>query len=361
VFERFTDRARRVVVLAQEEARLLNHNYIGTEHILLGLIHDQEGVAAKALDALKISHEAVRRQVIDIVGQGEGAPSGHIPFTPRAKKVLELSLREAIGLGHNYIGTEHILLGLVREGEGVAATIVVALGGNLDRVRAQVIETLADYQPGSGDVPSSEPEALRLARGIAVPPGMSFGANPTSHCSFCGRDLWEVDRYIASPGASICPDCVTTSHDALSAARASDQSGWGPLQLPPRVFGPAPREPSALPAIEHAFRTVFADATTDEEKAEALEDGSELLTALVEARQRVPALGPVRVHVQRVRFLDEGRARVGFAILLGRGNGPSFEGTAVETNGVWRVSRETFCHVVAMAGVRCPPTSDPAK
>src|ERR1700744_1396806 len=121
MFERFTDRARRVVVLAQEEARMLNHNYIGTEHILLGLIHEGEGVAAKALESLGISLEAVRQQVEEIIGQGQQAPSGHIPFTPRAKKVLELSLREALQLGHNYIGTEHILLGLIREGEGVAA------------------------------------------------------------------------------------------------------------------------------------------------------------------------------------------------------------------------------------------------
>src|SRR5690606_23086445 len=119
LFERFTDRARRVVVLAQEEARLLNHSYIGTEHILLGLIHEGEGVAAKALESLGISLEAVRSQVEEIIGQGGTAPSGHIPFTPRAKKVLELSLREALQLGHNYIGTEHILLGLIREGEGV--------------------------------------------------------------------------------------------------------------------------------------------------------------------------------------------------------------------------------------------------
>ncbi len=123
VFERFTDRARRVVVLAQEEARLLNHNYIGTEHILLGLIHEGEGVAAKALESLGISLEAVRSQVEEIIGQGGSSPSGHIPFTPRAKKVLELSLREALQLGHNYIGTEHILLGLIREGEGVAAQV----------------------------------------------------------------------------------------------------------------------------------------------------------------------------------------------------------------------------------------------
>ncbi|BAS15024.1 ATP-dependent Clp protease ATP-binding subunit ClpC1 [Arthrobacter sp. Hiyo8] len=156
MFERFTDRARRVVVLAQEEARMLNHNYIGTEHILLGLIHEGEGVAAKALESLSISLDGVREQVQEIIGQGQQAPSGHIPFTPRAKKVLELSLREALQLGHNYIGTEHILLGLIREGEGVAAQVLVKLGADLNRVRQQVIQLLSGYQgketagPGSG-------------------------------------------------------------------------------------------------------------------------------------------------------------------------------------------------------------------
>src|SRR5882757_7633042 len=153
MFERFTDRARRVVVLAQEEARMLNHNYIGTEHILLGLIHEGEGVAAKALESLGIALEGVRQQVEEIIGQGQQAPSGHIPFTPRAKKVLELSLREALQLGHNYIGTEHILLGLIREGEGVAAQVLVKLGADLNRVRQQVLQLLSGYQgkePGEG-------------------------------------------------------------------------------------------------------------------------------------------------------------------------------------------------------------------
>ncbi|MEN3310455.1 MAG: ATP-dependent Clp protease ATP-binding subunit ClpC, partial [Micromonosporaceae bacterium] len=156
MFERFTDRARRVVVLAQEEARMLNHNYIGTEHVLLGLIHEGEGVAAKALESLGISLEAVRQQVEEIIGQGQRAPSGHIPFTPRAKKVLELSLREALQLGHNYIGTEHILLGLIREGEGVAARVLVKLGADLNRVRQQVIQLLSGYEakdPGAPTTP----------------------------------------------------------------------------------------------------------------------------------------------------------------------------------------------------------------
>jgi len=175
MFERFTDRARRVVVLAQEEARMLNHNYIGTEHILLGLIHEGEGVAAKGLEALGISLEGVRSQVEEIIGQGQQAPSGHIPFTPRAKKVLELSLREALQLGHSYIGTEHILLGLIREGEGVAAQVLVKLGADLNRVRQQVIQLLSGYQ-GKEAVTSGAPEGTPATSLVLD----QFGRNLTS-------------------------------------------------------------------------------------------------------------------------------------------------------------------------------------
>jgi ATP-dependent Clp protease ATP-binding subunit ClpA len=146
MFERFTDRARRVVVLAQEEARMLNHNYLGTEHLLLGLVHEGQGIAARALESLGIGLEAVRQQVEEIIGQGQQAPSGHIPFTPRAKKVLELASREAKQLGHDYIGTEHILLGLIREGEGVAAQVLVRLGADLNRARQQVIQLLHGHR-----------------------------------------------------------------------------------------------------------------------------------------------------------------------------------------------------------------------
>jgi ATP-dependent Clp protease ATP-binding subunit ClpC len=158
VFERFTNRARRVVVLAQEEARMLNHNYIGTEHILLGLSHEGEGVAAQTLQSLGISLRQVRQEVEAIIGQGQSAPSAHIPFTPRAKKVLELALREALQLNHDYIGTEHILLGVVREGEGVAAQILLRLGADLPRVRREVIALL----PGRQDVEVRPGEAARF-------------------------------------------------------------------------------------------------------------------------------------------------------------------------------------------------------
>jgi ATP-dependent Clp protease ATP-binding subunit ClpA len=158
MFERFTDRARRVIVLAQEEARRLNHNYIGTEHLLLGLIHEGQGVAAKALESLGISLEAVRAQVKEIVGQGLRAPTGHIPFTPRAKKVMELSLREALQLGHNYLGTEHLLLGLLSEGEGVGAQVLTRLGADYARVREQVVGLL----PGEGEQAGPRTQPVRL-------------------------------------------------------------------------------------------------------------------------------------------------------------------------------------------------------
>jgi ATP-dependent Clp protease ATP-binding subunit ClpC len=195
MFERFTDRARRVVVLAQEEARMLNHNYIGTEHILLGLIHEGEGVAAKGLESLGISLEGVRAQVEEIIGQGQQAPSGHIPFTPRAKKVLELSLREALQLGHNYIGTEHILLGLIREGEGVAAQVLVKLGADLNRVRQQVIQLLSGYQ-GKETVTQGGPAEGTPSTSLVLD---QFGRNLTAAARegkldpVIGRDL-EIER-----------------------------------------------------------------------------------------------------------------------------------------------------------------------
>ncbi len=159
MFERFTDRARRVVVLAQEEARMLDHNYIGTEHILLGLIHEHESVAAEALVSLGISLDTVRQAVLEIIGQGRQPPSGHIPFTPRAKKVLELSLRESLQLRANYIGPEHILLALLSEGRGVAIQVLTGAGVDLNRVRQQVIELLDGQRTQEPSLAAAAPSA----------------------------------------------------------------------------------------------------------------------------------------------------------------------------------------------------------
>ncbi|MCQ9340959.1 ATP-dependent Clp protease ATP-binding subunit [Corynebacterium phoceense] len=176
MFERFTDRARRVIVLAQEEARMLNHNYIGTEHILLGLIHEGEGVAAKALESMGISLEDVRREVEEIIGHGTQPTTGHIPFTPRAKKVLELSLREGLQMGHKYIGTEFLLLGLIREGEGVAAQVLIKLGADLPRVRQQVIQLLSGYEGNQQEGGEGQSGSGPVGAG-AAPGGRTGGGN----------------------------------------------------------------------------------------------------------------------------------------------------------------------------------------
>ena len=167
MFERFTDRARRVLVLAQEEARLLEHNYIGTEHILLGLVREGDGVAAKALESLDISLEAVRAKVAETLGPAGPEATGSVPFTPRSKKVLELSLREALRLGHNYIGTEHILLGLVREGEGVAARVLVGMGADLTNVRQKVMELLVVQAPADEEPTKPGPPTTSSPAGVA--------------------------------------------------------------------------------------------------------------------------------------------------------------------------------------------------
>jgi len=191
VFERFTDRARRVVVLAQEEARMLNHDYIGTEHILLGLIHEGDGIAYRALSEMGISLTVVRGAIQQIIGEGQRAPTGHIPFTPRAKKVLELSLREALQLGHNYIGTEHILLGLVREGEGVAAQVLQKYGASMDRVRQAVISLLSGYAGVQAAAATGEVETSALMSEV-VPADALVSGESAPTCPNCRSPLAET-------------------------------------------------------------------------------------------------------------------------------------------------------------------------
>src|SRR5438046_3276604 len=184
MFERFTERARQVVVLAQDEARALKHNYIGTEHLLLGLLREEEGLAARVLESLDITVEEVRAQVARIVGQGDEVTTGQIPFTPRAKKVLDLALREALSLGHDYIETEHILLGLVRENEGVGARILLDFGADAEKVRDEVVRLLP-VLPGSrrppyrpAPEPAPAPSRRLIGLGVAFLLGAQMGAVP---------------------------------------------------------------------------------------------------------------------------------------------------------------------------------------
>ena len=264
MFERFTDRARRVVVLAQEEARMLNHNYIGTEHILLGLIHEGEGVAAKALESLGISLEAVREQVQEIIGQGQQAPTGHIPFTPRAKKVLELSLREALQLGHNYIGTEHILLGLIREGEGVAAQVLVKLGADLNRVRQQVIQLLSGYQgkEGSARAPASaaRPRAPPPARWCSTSSGATSPRPPARASSTRSSGA----RRRSSGSCRCCPAAPrTTRSSSASPASARPPSSRAWPRTSSRARCPRPsRTSSSTPSTSARSWPAAATAVT---------------------------------------------------------------------------------------------------
>jgi hypothetical protein len=230
MFERFTDRARRAVHLAEEEARRLDHDYIGTEHVLLGLIREGEGVAAQALESLGIGLQAVRQQVEEVIGRGQQTVPGHIPFTPRAKKVLELSLREAIQLGHNYIGTEHVLLGLIREGEGVAAQVLADLGADLNRVRQQVIELLQGYQ--GQDEPASGPRTGRWRppgrrlRGL-LPEILARVESIDSQLSTIGQrvgaglETGDLDREIAQ--ARRAKEAAAGNEDYESAAASRDR------------------------------------------------------------------------------------------------------------------------------------------
>jgi ATP-dependent Clp protease ATP-binding subunit ClpA len=187
MFERFTDRAHRVVVLAQEEARRLNHNYISTEHLLLGVIGEGDGVAARALESLGIRRDAVRQQVEAIIGRGQQVPSGHISFTPRGKKVLELAGRESDALGHQYVGTEHILLGLIREGDGVAAQILVKQGAGQDRVRQKVIQLLREYRGQDVIDESSQPGERPRAR---------LGTDALARIEALDRRLAAIERWV---------------------------------------------------------------------------------------------------------------------------------------------------------------------
>ncbi len=335
MFERFSDRARRVVVLAQEEARLLNHNYIGTEHILLGLIHEGEGLAARALESLGIDLDAVRHEVEVLIGHGGHAPSGHIPFTPRAKKVLELSLREALQLGHDYIGTEHILLGLIREGEGVAAQVLTKLGADLGVVRQRVIELLH----GGGFTDDRPPSPPVSESGISIRRAATGPARPSEVCGLCGRDLWDVVRYVETSQTAICDDCVRAANAALD-VEASERA----VTMAPRGFGRPPPTPEDLAEIRELFATGLSSADT-------VEDGDQLVALVPIASARHPGM-QAKFVVDRVRLIDPDTAELRYVAVVSPGGiRIAMAGRVVRSDGRWKVARDTFLALMARSGV----------
>ena len=341
-----------MVVLAQEEARLLDHNYIGTEHILLGLIHEGEGVAATALEALGVSLERTRAHVEEIIGHGGQAPSGHIPFTPRAKTVLEMSLREALQLGHNYIGTEHILLGLIREGEGVAAKVLVEQGLDLDRARQTVIQLLSGYAVSEEGQAGGAP-SVRFGRRTAGPgPISGFGArSDRRRCSFCFRSEDRVNRLVRGRSAWICDECL-----ARASALVVEAGPEGPKQLRLRArFLPQAQTEAAEVAVERAFETVFGGDATVEERLALIEDSGLLHPAVEQLMAVGQRAGEPDIWVDAVRFISKDEAEVHWSPTLVGGGRMPMHGFAVLDDGVWKVSRVHFHQMASMAGVSMPP------
>jgi len=212
MFERFTDRAKKAVVKAQEEARLLNHNFIGTEHLVLGLLAIGEGVAWQALSAKGVTLEATREEIARMVGKGAETPEGHIPFTPRSTKVLELALRVALHLGHNYVGTEHILLAITREGEGVGWQVLAIQGLKPRTLRTTVLDVLNGVLEKLGS--QAPPRPLKAP--AELPNGMFVA------CSFCGKSSAEVERCVAGPGVYICDECVRLCDEIITKHQSPD-------------------------------------------------------------------------------------------------------------------------------------------
>jgi hypothetical protein len=380
VFERFSPEARGVVVQAQTEARLLDHNYIGTEHVLLGLLAEPRGIAYEELAAHDVSLDAARDAVEQIIGRGSTSPPGHIPFTPRAKKALELALREALRFGQRNIGTEHVLLGVIRIEEGVAVQALERLGVDtttLQRaVEARLPAPVAPQATGGVRIPGALGRASRIARsmigrrGEVTPnpptppetdPGMravgvsaiGLGAT-TATCSFCGQDLWDAAHYVSGGAATICDHCIAAATAALDAAKGT---GTRDLPLPPRVYGDLPPDGDrAVAEIVAAFGTWHDASLSTVDRAAAIERGETIVDVMHELEQRWGGrIGQTAVALQRLRFVGADRADIRYAVRIGGAAGPVLEGSAIRTADGWKISRDTFCALARLGGVVCPP------
>jgi hypothetical protein len=360
VFERFTDRARRVLVLAQEEARLLNHGFIGTEHILLGLLGERDGVAARALATLEISPEGVLAMVTEIVGSAATEPMGSPPFTPRAKRVLELALREALQLGHNYIGTEHMLLGVVREGEGVAAQVLVHFVDDLGRVRHAVMQLLVGRAGPEGTAPVGQGGA-RTRGSTARLSGVTRAR--IVRCSFCGRRPPDAGQLVSGADAFICEHCIR--HWAVALPAGGDSSE--PIEAhhvlsSSEVLGPPPDDEGAARVEITAAYAACGTASEDGRSVPSVERGDDLGPTLQRAQGRGPAQMATRaaIEVTDIAFVDRAHAAVWFTITIdGNPALSSRRGEAVAVDGAWKMARATFCELMRLAGIECPPEPRP--
>jgi Clp amino terminal domain, pathogenicity island component/ClpX C4-type zinc finger len=365
VFERFTDSARQVLVLAQEEARLLGHSFIGTEHILLGLIHADGGTASQVLTELGASLPTVRERVEETIGLTGGAPSGSPPFTPRAKKVMELSLREALQLGHHNIGTEHMLLGLVREGEGVGAQVLVSLGIDLGEVRQRVLQHLAETHGAETHGAESSGGSTRnvLIRGEGAAARRRTRARVVT-CSFCGLGPPESGQLISGDNAFICENCVRRWSMRLGPPSTSVSHTWvsrTPLETAPTGFEPEGAD-AARAEISAAYGGSRAPSD-DGRSVPTVENGDDLGPTLVLANERTRGIvgdgSDVIISADEIHFYDPERAAVVFSISLGdRLLLGGQQGDAVLVDGVWKMARSTFARLMTLAGVACPPASD---
>lgn len=317
-------------MLAQEEARLLNHDFIGTEHILLGLTGEGRGVAARALASHGMTLEVLREKTGELVGPVLTDPPVSPPFTPRSKSVLELAFRESLRLQHNYIGTEHLLLALINEGEGVGAQVLISLGTDLGVLRDSVIALMS----------GASPEISVASRPIPAEPRRLL-------CSLCGRDTWESAHYLSADPVTLCAECIETVHQALNNTAADVQR----IALPPRVFGTPPTEDS-VESIASLVSTAFVWDSDPEQLRQQIEDFDELYPFLTLAQAR-PGLHIIGADVQAIRFIDESSAAIQLRTFHAS-TSSQWTGRVRMIDGRWLVSRNTVAEMLRDRGIPVP-------
>jgi ATP-dependent Clp protease ATP-binding subunit ClpC len=359
MFERFGDDARRVVVLAQEEARLLGHDSIGTEHLLLALAKADRRLVFDTFRFFELTYDSLRASVEEL-RSGGAVPSRHIPFTRRAKKVLELSLREALALGDSSIRAEHILLGVLTEGTGVAVRVLEASGVDLTAMREKVLDLRGrgGVRPADDDEPRGEARAVARGR-----PSMAMlqawggpGGRPVPRCALCGRDEQSCERVLVAGGVRLCSDCVRAAVAMLDAL-PDDAPKLVRYRRP--EIAPADKE-AAVAEIERAFDAVFSPVRLPIDEAlgyvQGGDEARELLEALQEGGEHAPVV-PSDQTVERVRFVGENEAEVSFGIWMPGSPQPMlFPVHAVREGGSWKVARSAVQHFAQMAQqFRRPP------